>query len=386
MKSLLIITGIWRAVLMLPDGELPFTFGLTDSSGHYTMIIRNGDERIEVDEITVQGDSIFARLPVFDSEIRMAVNGNMMTGNFINHSRKEKNVIPVKAVHGEEYRFVKDTEVPSSKVQGRWETDFSPGTADSSKAIGVFEEKANGIVHGTFLTASGDYRYLEGNISGDSLFLSTFNGAFVYLFKAKITGDSIKGMYYSGMHWKEPFVAKRNENFRLPDPYSLTTLKKGIDRISFSLPDLNGKPVSPDDENFKNKVVILQLMGSWCSNCLDESAFLAPVYDKYKERGLEIIGISFEKTTDFSKAVSLVSRLKAKYHISYPLVIASRDSAAATLPMLTKIMGYPTTIYIDKKGKVRKIYTGFSGPATGVEYEKYKEDFFRLIETLLNEL
>jgi len=109
------------------------------------------------------------------------------------------------------------------------------------------------------------------------------------------------------------------------------------------------------------------------------------VYEKYKSKGLEIVGIAFEKTADFSKAVSLVNRLKEKYHISYPLVIPNRDSAAQTLPMLNKINGYPTTIYIDKKGLVRKIYTGFSGPATGDEYLKYKEDFFRLIDMLLSE-
>jgi thiol-disulfide isomerase/thioredoxin len=384
MKTLLLITGIWRAILSIQGEELPFNFELKESNRHYTMVIMNGEERIALDEISLNGDSLIARFPVFDSEIRVHVTENSMTGNFINHSRKANNIIPFHAEPGKNFRFIQNPK-PGAKITGRWETDFSPGTADSSKAIGVFEQKNNGAVYGTFLTTSGDYRYLEGSINGDSLFLSSFNGAFVYLFKAKIIGDNMSGNYFSGNHWKEPFTAIKNEQFKLPDPYSVTWLKKGYDKIGFSLPDLEGKAVTMEDERFKNKVVIIQMMGSWCPNCLDESAFFSPVYEKYKSKGLEIVGIAFEKTADFTKAVSLVSRLKEKYHISYPLVIANRDSAAQTLPMLNKINGYPTTIYLDKKGKVRKIYTGFSGPATGKEYEKYKEDFYRLIDMLLSE-
>lgn len=195
----------------------------------------------------------------------------------------------------------------------------------------------------------------------------------------------MNGVFLSGSHRKEPFTARRNEGYKLPDPYSITWLKAGYDKISFSLPDLDGKMVTMDDKRFKNKVVILQIMGSWCPNCLDEAAFFAPVYEQYKGKGLEMAGLSFEKTADFSRALSNVSRLKKKYQITYPLLIANKDSISQQLPMLNKISGYPTTVFIDRKGKVRKIHTGFSGPATGHEYEKYKEDFFRLLEKLLAE-
>ena len=59
--------------------------------------------------------------------------------------------------------------------------------------------------------------------------------------------------------------------------------------------------------------------------------------------------------------------------------------ASEALPMLNAVMAFPTTIYIDKKGFVRKIYTGFYGPATGNKYIDYVLETNRFIEKLLSE-
>ena len=53
--------------------------------------------------------------------------------------------------------------------------------------------------------------------------------------------------------------------------------------------------------------------------------------------------------------------------------------------MLNKIISYPTTIFIDKKGNVRKIYTGFSGPATGEAYTDFVKETTEFVEMLLRE-
>jgi len=74
--------------------------------------------------------------------------------------------------------------------------------------------------------------------------------------------------------------------------------------------------------------------------------------------------------------------------VEYPVLFAGtndRTSAAKSLPMLNHILGYPTTIFIDKKGNVRKIHTGFSGPATGNDYTRFKESFIRFIDKLIAE-
>ncbi|WP_338039415.1 hypothetical protein [Maribacter litopenaei] len=124
-------------------------------------------------------------------------------------------------------------------VDGVWETEFSPNTEDSYMGKGIFSQK-NGIVSGTFRTTTGDYRFLEGVMDADSLKLSAFDGAHAFLFHAKVSDSTMKGTFYSGNHFKEPFVAVRNENYELPSADSLTFIKEGYDRFDFSFPNLDG--------------------------------------------------------------------------------------------------------------------------------------------------
>ena len=151
-------------------------------------------------------------------------------------------------------------------------------------------------------------------------------------------------------------------------------------------PDTDSTLVHLSDSAFKNKVVVLQILGSWCPNCLDESAFLESYYEKNKHRGFEIIGLSFEKTDDFKRASTTVNKFRKRLNISYPLLIAStRDKIKTTLPGLENFIAFPTTIFLDKNHKIRKIHAGFSGPATGAEYEKFKDEFSLLIDKLIAE-
>ena len=151
---------------------------------------------------------------------------------------------------------------------------------------------------------------------------------------------------------------------------------------------LEGKTISLSDEKFKNKVVIVQLMGTWCPNCIDETKFLATFYDQYKSKGLEVVGLAFERTDDFAKAVVNLNRVKNRFNANYEFLVTMKTGgvqASEALPMLNKVMAFPTSIYIDKKGVVRKIYTGFYGPATGDNYIKYVEETTRFVEKLLSE-
>ena len=59
----------------------------------------------------------------------------------------------------------------------------------------------DGRVTGTFLTETGDYRYLEGVVDGDSLKLSCFDGSHAFLFHAALDQDSFRGRFWSGTHW-----------------------------------------------------------------------------------------------------------------------------------------------------------------------------------------
>ncbi|WP_400078497.1 peroxiredoxin family protein [Winogradskyella sp. R77965] len=377
--------GTYRAVFEVQDNEeLPFVFKAESPT---KLKIFNAEEVIEVDEVDYRNDSIFIKAPVFEGYIAAKFEGNNLKGSFIKESLDR--VVPFTAEFDNKSRF-KVNAKPTQKVTGIWETVFSKGIeGDEYIAKGIFEQEGDKVT-GTFRTTTGDYRYLEGKMDGNEMKLSTFDGAHAFLFTAKVTDSTMEGNFYSGNHWKEPFVARRNEAYELPSANELTFLKEGYDSLEFSFPDENGNMLALSDERFKNKVVIVQIMGTWCPNCLDESKYYTKFYEASAERGVEIVALAFEYAKTKEKAFSSINRLRDKLDISYPILLAqygTSDKAKAQekLPMLNHVLSYPTSIFIDKTGKVRKIHTGFNGPATGEKYEEFKTEFEGFISLLLGE-
>ncbi|MDF4222117.1 TlpA disulfide reductase family protein [Maribacter sp. M208] len=379
--------GLWVVELEIMDNQvLPFNLKVNkNDNGDYAMQIFNAEEVINVDEIEIKGDSIVMRTPVFEGYLAGTFTKNSIKGKFIKESLDR--IVPFKAVQGKAERFTAKNDNTNKNVSGIWETYFSPNVEEEYVAKGIFLQEDNRVT-GTFRTTTGDYRYLDGILDGDSLKLSAFDGAHAFLFNAKITDSTMNGIFYSGNHFKEPFVATRNDGFELPDPDSLTFLNKGYDKLAFTFPDLEGKMVSLDDEKYKDKVVVIQLMGTWCPNCLDETKFLVEYLKEHKD--IEVIGLAFESAKTKELAIKGIKRLKERVGVTYPILLAQygtydKQKAQEKLPMLNHVLSYPTTIFIDKKGDVRKIHTGFNGPATGEKYEEFKTHFSTMIDELSNE-
>jgi len=384
--------GIWQGVLLLNAEkhiELPFNFEIKNQKGKVVLIIHNAQERITVDEVILFKDSLNFKMPIFDTEFRTQLMGDsIINGLWINHTKKENNTIVFTAKFGNKNRFNFPMEKPTNFYDGSWETTFSPETKDSSKAIGVFKYIANSaIVEGTFLTETGDYRFLEGTETNGKLFLSCFDGAHAFLFIAEHNETEItKGDFYSGSTWHESWEAKRNDKFQLHDPESLTYLKNPDQKIDFTFYNTKNEKVSLSDAKYKNKVVIVQIMGSWCPNCMDESAYLSKIYKQYNKEGLEIIALAYERTSDMETAKRNIVRLTNRFSIDYDILLTGltgKEKASESLPFLNGIMAFPTTIFLDKNHQVKSVYTGFSGPATGKEHEKYTLKMEDLIKTLL---
>lgn len=379
--------GAWRVELDVMDHQvLPFKLRVNkEKNGLYTMQIINAEEVIEVDEIVINGDSIVIQTPVFEGYLAGTFTDKEIKGQFIKESLDR--IVPFKAIFGIEDRFDSENKNTDKDVSGIWETYFSPDSDEEYIGKGIFLQEDNRVT-GTFRTTTGDYRYLEGLMDGDSLKLSAFDGAHAFLFTAKVTDSSMTGIFYSGNHFKEPFISTRNDGFELPDPDSLTFLNKGYDKLAFTFPDFNGKMISLNDEEYYEKVVIVQLMGTWCPNCLDESKFLVNYLNK--NENLKVIGLAFESAKTEEKAFKGIERLKDRIGLSYPILLAQFGSvdkveAQQKLPMLNHVLSFPTTIFIDKKGAVRKIHTGFNGPATGDKFIEFRKDFNQIVTELLNE-
>jgi len=379
---------MWRAVIEVQDQKLPFNFELVhDQKGGYDIYLINAEERLLLDEVAVTEDSINMVLHIFDANIKAKIEGDSLQGVFIKNYAADYR-LPFTAVYGREYRFPeRKSEVETADFTGKYEVTFLH-EGDTTKAIGIFNQSGKKVT-GTFLTPTGDYRFLDGNATGNVLQLSTFDGNYAYLFRASLQEDGkLEGEFFSGKTWRETWVAEKNENATLPDAESLTYLKEGYDKISFAFPDVDGKMVSLEDDAYKDKVVILQLLGTWCPNCMDETKFLSPWYTENKQRGVEIVGLAYERKADFDYARARVRKMVEKMDVPYNILIAGTDDkekASETLPMLNGVLAFPTTIFIGKDGKVKKIHTGFNGPGTGIYFEQFKENFNQTVNDLLKE-
>jgi thiol-disulfide isomerase/thioredoxin len=386
--------GQWRAYLERKDTHnIVFNFEVKDSAGRKVLYMRNAGERVLVDSVTIAGDSVFIRFPFFESQLRGALtaDGNL-EGVWIIHLADSFRAMPFKAMYGQDYRFPGDSSAKDrASVDGRWAAVFrSANGKDTTFRVGEFRQTGTRVT-GTFLDAGGDLRYLEGIVDADTLKLSTFDGStHAYYFTALQRGDSlVDGKYYAGPVNYSTWTAVKDPTAHLEDQYAITKWKKEMP-FGFSFKDLDGNTVSFGDARFSGKVVLVQIMGSWCPNCLDETRFLSKFYDEYHNKGVEIVSLAYERSTDFARSVSAVRLFQRGFDVKYPMLItgvtvSDPQKAAKTLPQLDEIANFPTTIFVNKKGQIEKIHTGFSGPGTGEHYEEQKKEFYDKVNAMLAE-
>jgi thiol-disulfide isomerase/thioredoxin len=372
--------GSWRGTFTLANGqESPFNFELQGKTAY----LLNGSERFELKGITQSKDSLFIPIDIYDAVLAAKIiDPNSLSGVFkkFNTAKPDKG-IEFTAEFGKKYRFFESPSAAGVSLQGNWDVVIGEG---GNKIVGVFSQFGNKLT-GTFLTTTGDYRYLEGSVQGNEFYLSAFSGSNPLLIRGKVTGDDLSGEYIN-VRGSQPIKGIRNDKAALPDAYTLTTIKEGT-KFDFTFPDaFIGKPVSLKDPKYKGKAVIVTILGSWCPNCLDEAAFLAPWYKANRKRGVEIIGLSFERKNDPQFAKTRLEVLKKRFGIEYDILfagLADKDFASNALPALSSVLSFPTTILIDKEGNVSKIHTGYTGPATGKYYEEFVKEFNRDIDEVL---
>ncbi len=374
-------------------GELPFNMEVTyvTEDSFYIEII-NGEERILLDDITfgrdksMTKDTVVIEFPVFDSYINAIYEEKVIEGEWVLRN-KENYRIPFVAYHGQEYRFTTLKKVPITDISGRWAVQFGIDTDEPYPAIGEFKQEDNHLT-GTFLTETGDYRFLEGTLQADKLYLSTFDGAHAYLFEGKVQEDgTLIGSFRSGTHYKTLWEAQKNEKAVLTHPDSLTFLKPGYERFDFAFPTPEGSTITPYDPEREGKVRIFQIFGTWCPNCRDETAFLTMYLKDHPEQDISVVALAFERHTSPEKAWNAINTYRDQLDIPYPIVWAGSSDKQATaeaLPMLSSIVSFPTLIIMDQNDEIVRIHTGFSGPATS-EYQAFTRKFSELMQQLTEE-
>jgi peroxiredoxin len=381
--------GTYRVVLQTPGGELPFGLELKQQDSGPVGYLINGQERLLLSDVKITGSHLEIPMPGYENVLKADAVGSELHGEIFLVKPNDKNQhVPLHATLGDTYRFFGQPAGDNADVSGRWAMKLIDDSGAPEAVVGEFSQ-SHDVVSGTILTSTGDHRYLAGQVKGDELYLSTFDGAHVFLYKAKIAADgSLDGDWWSGLAFHEKWIGKRDAAAQLPDAYGVTAMRTGVKNFDFAFPDLSGKTVSSKDPQFRGKVLIVALAGSWCPNCHDEAAFLAPLYKDYRDKGLEIVSLQFEHFGDFQRAAEATQRFRQHYGIEYTTLIAGvsdKDEAAKKLPMLKSFVAFPTTVFIDRKGNVRKIHTGYTGPATGDHYVQFVNEVKTTLDQLLAE-
>ena len=381
--------GIWKGSLIVRKDTVPFLFEVKGSNPDSTSVtLINGEDRFEVKKVIFNNDSVTIPVELYDVQLTGKITGQAINGRFIKKSANNSSVsIPFFAEYGNLQRFpVNVSSKLDFSLKGTWDVNIT-SSSNTTKTIGNFDQNGSKIT-GSILDPSGDYRFFEGVVQDKKFVLSAFGGSTPYLIKGDFLNDTTFSGEFVTLRQTLKLQATRNPNAKMPDPYSGSHLKDGYSALSFTFPNLEGKKISLSDPEYQGKVVIVTILGSWCPNCLDENAFLAGWYKENHKRGIEVIGLGFERKDDFESAKKSLSALKTRLGIDYEILFAGKsgtESASKALPALNGISAFPTTIFIDKKGNVRKVHTGFNGPATGKFYTDFKLEFNHLIDELVAE-
>lgn len=393
-----ILIGEWRGALLSPGGELPFGLRIAEEDGTLSGEIENGEETAPLSGVALDGRHVVLSFDWYDATIDAELDeaGEAMRGSWQRTSAGGAiSRLPFEATKGDTARFrpldrveiepVLDSSLDS--VDGVWSAVFVDDDG-SEPARGELRQQGERVL-GTFLTPTGDYRFLAGSYESGVLRLSTFDGSHAFLFQARAQPDgTLAGDFWSRDTYHATWTAERvpEDTEILPDGWSEVGLTNDDGLFRFAFENLDGETVSSEDQRFDGKVVLVNIFGSWCPNCNDEAPLLAAWDERYAEQGLEIVGIAYEFTGDPDRDRRQVRRYAERHGIDYTLLlggVSDKRAAAETLPDLTDVVAYPTSVFIGRDGRVAAIYSGFAGPGTGVHHDELVEEMEALLEALL---
>lgn len=382
-------TGYWQATITVPGGDIETGIEISRDNKAYRASLVNGQERVRIDEVSFEDGDLHLRFTGFNNEINATLADGKLTGELTLVKRfGDTQVMPFSAMPGNSTTSA-NVEAAGQDMSGRWAVQFHEPDGTDTMSIGEFAQRGSRLF-GTFLNPNGDHRFLSGHVRGKQFKLSTFDGAHAFLFSGTIDaqGRIVDADFWSGTSWHQKWSAERNDNVKLPDAFSRTFLKPGYDRFDFEFPNEAGEMVSLGDDKYKGKVVLVTIAGTWCPNCNDEARFLAPFYKTHRDKGLEIVALLFEHFDDKELAAQQVRAFRKKFDLQYDTLIAGisdKTEAGKALPALSAVLAFPTTLFIDRSGRVRHIHTGFTGPGTGEHYVALQNRFTELVTTLLAE-
>ena len=377
--------GKWRGVIHYSQQDVPFTFEVSYPAGSDPQItLINGKERRVIDQVSWENDSLSIPLSPFDVEIKTSVTAMTMSGRYVKYYRNSS--FPFTAEYGLP-RLMKKTIKTSSKVEERWDMTFEEGTQNESKGVGIFQQVGE-VIYGTVMTKTSDYRYFEGIMDGDSIKLSSFDGAHAFMILGKKTDDKWSGELVFDDGYNEKWIATPDPEAEIENPFEIVKLNEGEHKPYFDLLGAGSRRDAIDPSEYEGKVLIIQLFGTWCPNSLDQTNYLVDWYENEKPDEVEILASSYEANYSQDYGLRRIEEYRAANDIPYEIVLGgrlSKTAAAMSFPFMKRIEAFPTLVILDRQGYARYVHSYFNGPATGPYYNEFDQRFNEIIKELVSE-
>jgi len=382
--------SVWNGTMTLADQKnLPIRMSMNLGSQPPTGSFIVGDEHTPIPEIQVAGDSIIVHISEYQAALRGVWDGEQWTGSFFRF-RKDTVLLPFAVRPGEPPVRQPRESSPSTAIRltGSFRVYYHDSDGIDSTSSAKFRTRGDSVF-GTFIDPSGDHGLMAGIQRGDSAWLGRFIGWQANLIELYFEEGSWKGKYYARQFPPDLFTL-------VPQPGAekeqldkrRTRLKNPGKPFRFEGLTIDGDTVLNSDTRFRGKAVIVDIMGTWCHNCLDEAPLLQRLYEEFNDDGLEIVGLSFEVTEDPALGRHNLAIYRKRHGLTFPLLyagsLAQKNVDQSLHSQLEDFFAYPTTLFIDRKGQVRDIHWGFKGPGTGEDYQREVERFYQFVKEILH--
>jgi thiol-disulfide isomerase/thioredoxin len=383
------LSGLWDAAVDVGAIQVPFQFGIAQKAGSVSGWFFNGEQRVLSDSGSFEGDHLLLQFPSYGRQVDVHLNADgKLTGTYGPIAAGSSlRSYPFTAQRAIPDRATRSTQVPV--IEGQWLVPSESAKA-GEKAWRLIARQSGTHVSAAILRVDGDTGALTGSWRDGKFVLSHFDGARPLLIEVRPAADHTLQVLLRNSNGEDttltayrPADAQARGLPQAADPAEHTRLKDPNEPLQFSFPDLNGHLVSNTDSRFRDKVLVIDVAGSWCPNCHDEAPFLQALYRKYHRRGLEIITLSFEEPEQFANPVRLRAFVK-DFGLEYTVLLAGTlDDLHAKLPQAVNLDAYPTTFFVGRDGLVKSVHAGFAAAATGDFNVQLKKEFTASIERLL---